>query len=306
MSVEISNASIKEMVKALILKGNYRPIVITLLDREFLEYVMDFFRKVVEAKMKYQAITIDWYEKEFLDDSLTKKEIASNAGLNEKTITNVHGNARKETVIEASRLHYEQLHKIIDSMEDDVNVILTIKFNSVGVELTVKESLIVINALAVKRAALRGGYWSVSGKRVEKPLMVTLCKIFGVEHGHYDTGTAASSQDTSVNREVDFNLVDERARKYACEVKLMGRGNPESADGAIARDSNIFVADKLSESNKKDLDEREILWVELSEPDGYKKFGQILQECQIPHHACVYEDIEQRLEEILEDDSVFE
>lgn len=34
----------------------------------------------------------------------------------------------------------------------------------------------------------------------------------------------------------------------------MGKGNPESADAVIARDSKVFVADKLSDLNKKQLD----------------------------------------------------
>jgi hypothetical protein len=34
-------------------------------------------------------------------------------------------------------------------------------------------------------------------------------------------------------------------KEYLCEVKLTGKGNPESADVIIARDSNIFVADTL-------------------------------------------------------------
>ena len=33
----------------------------------------------------------------------------------------------------------------------------------------------------------------------------------------------------------------------------MGKGNPESADVVIARDSNIFIADTLSKQNKAQL-----------------------------------------------------
>ena len=44
-------------------------------------------------------------------------------------------------------------------------------------------------------------------------------------------------------REIDFFL-KENGKIHKCEVKLMGKGNPESADAFIARESNIFVADK--------------------------------------------------------------
>jgi len=64
-------------------------------------------------------------------------------------------------------------------------LILTIKFKGVSVDLNINESLIVINSLAVKRAALRGGLWSTAGKRVEKPLMQTLCKLYDVPNENY-------------------------------------------------------------------------------------------------------------------------
>ena len=38
----------------------------------------------------------------------------------------------------------------------------------------------------------------------------------------------------------------------------MRRGNPESADAVIARDSRVFIADKLSDMNKKQLTNRKL------------------------------------------------
>ena len=67
---------------------------------------------------------------------------------------------------------------------------------------------------------------------------------------------------SGVVREVDFDLKNGN-EKFRCEVKLMGKGNPESADAVIARDSKVFVADKLSDLNKEQLDERGVEWVEL-------------------------------------------
>ena len=54
-------------------------------------------------------------------------------------------------------------------------------------------------------------------------------------------------------REVDFYLINDD-KFYRCEVKLMGKGNPESADAIFARESSIFVADKLSDLNFKGLE----------------------------------------------------
>lgn len=81
----------------------------------------------------------------------------------------------------------------------------------------------------------------------------------------------------------------------------MGKGNPESADAVIARDSAVFVADKLSETNKKQLDSLNINWIELRSENGYTKFGSILQALQIEHKPLKLPLAEKQLDSILEE-----
>lgn len=57
-------------------------------------------------------------------------------------------------------------------------------------------------------------------------------------------------REKEVDREIDLYLIDNADKKYLCEVKLMGKGNPESADVIIVRDTNIFIANILSQWNK--------------------------------------------------------
>ncbi len=75
-------------------------------------------------------------------------------------------------------------------------------------------------------------------------------------------GTNREVDETTFEREIDFYLI-ENNNQYKCEVKLMGKGNPESADAVIARDSRIFIADKLSDMNKRQLNSLKVDWVEL-------------------------------------------
>jgi len=82
-------------------------------------------------------------------------------------------------------------------------------------------------------------------------------------------------------REVDFYLIKDE-NYYRCEVKMMGRGNPESADAIFARESNVFVADKLSDLNKQQAEMLNVKWVELRDENGYKRFAKILKELKIP------------------------
>lgn len=288
MTLTLSEKVAKDIIIKLLNGEDYRIEIVTLIDAEFLQYTLDFFKKIVVAKLKNKDISIDWYKKEFLDENLPSEEIAINSGLNKKTISNMRNSATKAIVIEASNEHYEELYQGIQSLVDDkndVDITLTLKFKGVSVDLSISESLIVINTLAVKRAALRGGLWSTAGKRVEKPLMLTLCKLFGVKNKNYKLrlkGKKEELGELEFEREVDFFLSKDK-KNFKCEVKLMGRGNPESADVVVARDSEVFVADKLSITNKKQLNSRKVKWVELRDHNGYKRFKKVLENLKIPH-----------------------
>jgi len=277
----LTDQVIKNVIRKLIKGEDYRIEIITLINAEFLQYAIDFFKKIVEAKLKNEDITIDWYKKEFLNPNLPSKEIAINSGLNKKTITNMYNSARREIVIDAANEHYDTLYEAIQQLtetEHDLELKLTIKFRGVSVDLNVSESLIVINTLAVKRAELRGGLWSTAGKRAEKFLMTTLCKIFDVPFKHYDQSRVPASM-----REVDFYIINDE-NYYRCEVKLMGKGNPESADAIFARESSVFVADKLSDLNKRQAEKLNCEWIELRSQEGYKRFDQVLTRLGIPHN----------------------
>lgn len=287
----------QSIIRRLVNGQDYRIEIVTLINAQFLEYVIDFFRRVIDAKLKSQSVTSDWYKKEFLNPSLPSDELIINAGLNKKTISNMYNSARREIVLGATEEHYEQLYKAVNKLIEDgdnLDITLTIKFRGVSVDLNISESLIVINTLAVKRAELRGGAWSTAGKQVEKMLMITLCRLFGVPRENYEhTGL------TEQEREVDFFLIGLDSKRYQCEVKLMGKGNPESADAIIARDSAIFIADKLSDLNKRQLTLHKVEWVELRQKNGYRKFYKILKRLKVPCRNFTG-NLDQRLDEILE------
>ncbi|OQW91879.1 MAG: restriction endonuclease [Beggiatoa sp. IS2] len=272
----------KRIISKLINGLDYRIEIVALIDAEFLQYVLDFFKQIVDAKLKNQLITADWYKNEFLNAERPTDEVIINSGLNKKTISNMYNTAKREIALDAAWEHYEVLYQIINDLienNSEVSILLTIKFRNVSVELNISESLIVINTLAVKRAAIRGGAWSTAGKQVEKLLMKTLCMLFDVPEKHFDQTQLPESM-----REVDFYLFDATLNeKYRCEVKLMGKGNPEGADVIIARNSKIFVADKLSDLNKRQLSELKTHWVELRSTNGYKRFSNVLEELNIPH-----------------------
>lgn len=293
----------KDIIIKLLKGEDYRIEVVTLINAEFLQFAIDFFKLIVDAKLNNKEINVDWYKKAFLDPELSKEEIAINSGLNMKTISNMFNTTRKEVVIDASNEHYDTLYNSIKELvetENDLDLTLTIKLKGVSVDLNVSESLIVINTLAVKRAALRGGLWSTAGKRVEKPLMQTLCMLYSVPKEHYKAVIIGNSEDSTFQREIDFYLIKD-SNEYKCEVKLMGKGNPESADAVIARDSKVFVADKLSDTNKNQLDSLHIEWVELRNSHGFRRFKSVLENLKIPHSEYDENDIESDVVSIFKD-----
>lgn len=276
---------VKEIITKVIKSQDYRIEIVNLIDAEFLQFAMDFLKKIANAKSASKDITIDWYRKAFTDKRLPPDSIAINSGMNTKTIQNMYGTTRKAVVIEASEKHFNSLYDNIMTLTDlekgtDVN--MRIRFHETDISLSLPESVMVLNTLAVKRAALRGAIWSTAGKRVEKHLMLTLCKLYQVPREYFDASVFKKGKKKKVNREVDFYLLS-NGNRYKCEVKLMGKGNPESADAVIARDSKVFVADTLSKQNKNQCDQLGISWVELKSTDGYRRFKEVLEKLEIPH-----------------------
>lgn len=300
--MRVDKPVVAKIIEKLIKGQDYRIEVVTLINAEFLQFAIDFFKKVVEAKLESKGINEDWYKKIMLDSSLDKNEIAINSGLNMKTIGNMFNSTKKEIVIDASINHYDSLYKSISELAEqsnDIDLTLVIRINGVSVELNINESLIVINTLAVKRAALRGGLWSMAGKRVEGPLMEFLCGIYGVKPSNYSKDFK-KNKDELFDREIDFYLIDDQSLKHKCEVKLMGKGNPESADAVIARDSDVFIADKLSYQNKNQLDSLGVRWVELRSENGFEKFSKVLDSLGIKHDDLNNLQLKERIDLLLD------
>ncbi|MBC6497046.1 MAG: CfrBI family restriction endonuclease [Alphaproteobacteria bacterium GM7ARS4] len=295
---------VRNIIRRLLHGEDYRVEIVTLIDAQFLQCAVAFFKKVVDAKLSHKGIDIDWYKATMLGESVSSNDIAIHAGLNKKTITNMYRSATRDIVIDASQQHYEQIRAVINELAtiEDINLSLHIRFDKVSVELDVNESLIVINSLAVKRAAIRGGLWSTAGKQVEGPLMVALCRLFHVSACHYEMKPPLKKfARGKVNREVDFFLktTHPHPKDYRCEVKLMGKGNPESADSIFARSSHVFVADTLSLQNKQQLDDASVQWVALGDPHGYRKFGDVLSALHIPFTAPDRGRIDGMLDDII-------
>jgi len=132
--------------------------------------------------------------------------------------------------------------------------------------------------------------------------MLTICKLYQVADENYAVklkGTNTEVDETTFEREIDFYFI-EGGSQYKCEVKLMGKGNPEGADTVVARGSRVFVADKLSDMNKRQLDSLKVDWVELRSENGFQKFAAVLDALKIKRDEML-EVSEANLENIFDE-----
>ena len=221
----IDRDGLQHMIRCLIRDGeSHREAVFREINRTFLDAALAFFREVVEAKLRGEDLgEDDWYRSELIErPGLPKEAVAMHAGMPNKTVQNTYGTTRREVVLDVGLKNYESLQRTINELvaqRDSPSIVLTIKLGAVGVDLTLNESLIVINSLAIQRERIRGGKWSSAGKQLERPLMATLCLLYGVDRQHW---RIAGPRDAKY--QVDF-VLRSGGRDYPCEVKLMGPGN---------------------------------------------------------------------------------
>lgn len=71
---------IKNIIKKLFASEDYRIEIVTLINAEFLQFAIEFFKKIIDAKLNNEDVTVDWYKQEFLNRRLPSKEIAINSG----------------------------------------------------------------------------------------------------------------------------------------------------------------------------------------------------------------------------------
>lgn len=280
---------IQQTIDKLISGKDYREEVINAINIEFLDFALEFFKKILNAKMNDTNINLDWYKKNFINNEKIKPDDAAIfAGMNKKTVSNIYGSATKEIMINVANSNIDYLESILQSLgneTENIGISIKISYKNISVELNLSESLLVINALATKKIALRGGAWSSIGKRVEKPLMLELCRLCEVPKDFINSDIFKKNGELDFDREVDFKLFNkDKSKIYRVEVKLMGKGNPESADAVIARDTNIFIADTLSLQNKNQLKSLNIEFLELkNNRNSLADFKKILNKLEIPN-----------------------
>jgi len=273
----ISREVVRKIIEKTIKNGRHRKVVEDIKNRRFLREILEEGKYA--KKMKEDGGS-DWYRKKMVEGDREKEDIAYSAGIAKKTIGNIYDSQSEDTVRRRSAENYEKLEDFITevSKEKGVKMRLEIEDDGGTVKLEHEETLALLSSFGVRREKISGSLDSSKGKNTEEPLLNTLCRIFNVPEEKYKY-----EDENDEDREIDFYLYDEDGERYNCEVKLMGKGNPETTDSAWARNTDVFIADRLSDSKKKQLSKKGIEWVELADDEGYTRFGKVLDELGVSH-----------------------
>ena len=277
--VTISNEMKRHVIRELLTDGgNHREYVFQEINREFLRFAIEFLDRAGAAKLRWEDRVADqsgsghWYLNEFTLTARTKSELGVIGGVPDKTVTNIYGSGTRETVAEAAATNLSHLLEEIETIgalrPHDAAVSLVLPN---GLTFDTEESLLLVNSLAVKRDQIRAGYWASVGNGAEEPLMRTLSTLYGLQDEQFRSGLKKDGR-----YQVDF-LIQHSGVECPCEVKLNGRGNPESVTAAIARNPRILLADHISSQNREKLDSMSIAWVDFSEDGGFRGFGRALR-----------------------------
>lgn len=260
MSVTLRKERVEELIRLALNGRDCRDVVIGIIDEAFADDAVRFFQEMAIVKFGTETITFDWYRERFLDKEIDNVELT------------------------------ESLESLLD---EDVGIDLSLTWRGVAVHMDLNETLVAINALAIRRAGIRGGACSAVSGQVEAPLMETLCSVFEVDPRFY----AYSSRADDLVREVDFYLLPPDGGRTRCEVKLTAAGNPDGGDGPIARGGRVFVAIALSEQNQTVCDNDDTMWTQLRTANEFLRFQDTLSELGIPHaHLDQNEDHANRIE----------
>lgn len=120
---------IQSVVTKLLQGDDYREEVINAINLEFLDFALDFFKAILEAKMQDCALNLEWYKTHFINNvKLKPDEAAIYAGMNKKTISNIYGSATKEVVLNVANANIDYLESLLTSLGDSSdNIGITLK-----------------------------------------------------------------------------------------------------------------------------------------------------------------------------------
>jgi len=237
---------IEEVVDAVLRGEKFRRIVL----KELHKRALLEFGRLIEIVAEYKEDAEDWWRRRLIENRRLDKEYIIRFGaLAEKTIANIRRSTKKDVCIEESSLAYDVIKNILSEIREKVpELSLKIRTKSKEVSLDSHDTYRLLLAISSAFGGLRGGIWSEVGKRAGQEVLKRIFDKLGIPDSpvinpkfYYEL------EIVSGGREIDAVIYWEGKPLYRIEIKLLGHGNPEIGNEAIARKCNIFLVDDLTD-----------------------------------------------------------
>ncbi len=288
-----------------ILKGkDHRPYVLQTINKRFIDTVFGLLKQIIEARIKNKGN--NWWAEEFLDNkTVSKKELLWFGGLNNKTVANMANTTTREVCVDLAKKNVESINDLIreidSSRNNTPNIEIKIKYQSKEITLTEKESLILLNTISAMKLTLQGGAWSEVGKKTEKRLLFAIFEMLKLDNESYVLVPEEMKKSGIVgSREVDAIVFKNNDSKklIRIELKLLGIGNPEIGDEALARGVELFLVDRMTSMMIEEGKKKGIRFIELRDPQAIIKIYEYFKSEGVKVSKPSLEDIKDQVKKI--------
>jgi len=297
-------------VHSILTGEDYRTYVLATINKRFVDRVQELTAEIFEYKRKGD----NWLEK-LLDETYEKKgkenkfKLLWFGGLNDKTVKNMTGGtSKKEVCLDLGKKNIEALRLLLKEFESGENLYqlkIIIRKNDKQVELDDVESLFFVNIVSAMKLTIQGGAWSEVGKKTEKGLLFTIFQLLQVPEDDYILIFDEMKKKGLVeNREIDAIVFNRNKKPLTVELKLLGIGNPEIGDEALARKVDLFLIDRLTEMMKRESEKIGVNVIEFRQENPlmeiYSFFISKGVNCS-PFKEMKSEQLENKINEIIDE-----
>jgi len=301
---------ISKIIHSILTGQDYRTYVLATINKRFIDKVQELTAEIFEYKRKGD----NWLEK-LLDDTSKKKgkenkfKLLWFGGLNDKTVKNMTGGtSKKEVCLDLGKKNIEALKLLLKEFESAENLYqikIIIRKDGRQVELDDVESLFFVNIISAMKLTIQGGAWSEVGKRTEKGLLFTIFQLLQVPEDDYILIFDEMKRKGLVeNREIDAIVFNRDKEPLTVELKLLGIGNPEIGDEALARKVDLFLIDRLTEMMKKESEKIGVKVIEFRQENPLIEIYNFLTSKNVncsPPEKMTSKQLEDRIEKIIEE-----
>ncbi len=240
-----------EIIFSILSGKDYRTFVLATINERFIEKAQELTADI----FNYKKNGGNWIDK-LLEDTKNKPgkenkfKLLWFGGINDKTVKNMTGGiSTKEICLDIGKKNIAALQLLLKNFKKtEYQLRVSIRNKGETIELDEIESIIFVNTISAMRLTIQGGAWSEVGKQTEKTLLFTIFKLLKINEEDYVLLFDDMKRKGLVgNREIDAIIFSKDKKPLTIELKLLGIGNPEIGDEALARKVDLFLIDKLTD-----------------------------------------------------------